>query len=270
VLEAEAAGFSSVWARDLVLRSDEYEDSDQEYEALIQLAYLAGVTQRISFGTAAVSLPFRHPAILARQAATLQALSGGRFTLGVGTGFRPDLYQVFGGRHADRYTLLAQSLQLMRGLWAGETLTADTPFGRFEGHRLGPLAKLPPPRVCLAGRNRPAAELLGALDGWLTHRRRFSTTQAEAGQFRDDAQRAGRPGDVLIDFAVALNDKPGTDFSLTWKDNVFPCGPAELVHALRAYSRIGISEVILAFVGSMPRLEQMRMVAAEVIPALAD
>lgn len=110
---AERAGFSSLGVIDRVVYPN--------YEPLIALAAAAAVTERIQLATAIVIVPNRaNAALLAKQAATIHHLSGGRLLLGVAVGIRPDDYEVSGVSMEGRGTRLEEMLSQMQRLWDGE------------------------------------------------------------------------------------------------------------------------------------------------------
>ncbi|GAA3222497.1 hypothetical protein GCM10017691_08600 [Pseudonocardia petroleophila] len=85
--DAERLGFGTAWLPDHVLPPEPYGDVyGGVYEPLVALSHLAAVTSTIRFGTSVLVLPLRDPFVLAKQVATLDRFSGGRFSLGVGTG----------------------------------------------------------------------------------------------------------------------------------------------------------------------------------------
>src|SRR5947208_10854241 len=92
------------------------------YESLITLAAVAGVTQRIRLITTVLLAPLRNPALLAKQAASLDALSGGRLTLGLGIGGREDDFRAAGAPFHDRGHRFEQQLDTIKRIWAGERL----------------------------------------------------------------------------------------------------------------------------------------------------
>jgi alkanesulfonate monooxygenase SsuD/methylene tetrahydromethanopterin reductase-like flavin-dependent oxidoreductase (luciferase family) len=110
---ADAAGFSSLGVIDRVVYPN--------YEPLIALAAAAAVTERIRLTTAIILVPNRaNAALVAKQAATIHHLSGGRLVLGVAVGVRPDDYEVSGVAMEGRGTRLEEMLDEMKRLWAGE------------------------------------------------------------------------------------------------------------------------------------------------------
>jgi len=118
---AEELGFDSVWATEHIIVGPEGVDPyGRVYDPLVTLAWIAGWTERIGLGTSIVLVPLHNPIHLAKEVATLQELSGGRFTLGVGMGWHKDEFAFMGvpferrGRRAD------EAIRLMRALWNGE------------------------------------------------------------------------------------------------------------------------------------------------------
>lgn len=267
-VSCEERGFDSLWVRDIPMKDDRRAvDVDQEFEGLVYLAYLAARTRRIALGTAVVSLPLRHPVLLAKQAATLDRLSGGRFRLGVGTGYRKDLYDVFGVDFDSRHERMRDSLKLLRQLWSGEEVTVRTTFGVIDGQEMLPRCVRPNgPEVLLASSSLPSPEFVPLVDGWMTHRRKLSQMRQDFAQVR----ATGPMRRAVLDVAVALGEKPGVEVEVPGLGNVLNVTPDQLVAVLRAVEDQGADEVILAFAGRVPRWEQVQLVAEQVLPALSS
>ena len=98
-------------------------------EPLITLAALAAVTSRIRLQTEVLLAPLHKPALLAKQCATLDRISGGRFTLGIGVGTRPDDYEVADVDFHRRGRVLDEQLPVLRRIWAGESDIGPKPIG---------------------------------------------------------------------------------------------------------------------------------------------
>jgi probable F420-dependent oxidoreductase len=118
---AEELGFDSVWATEHIIVGPEGVDPyGRVYDPLVTLGWIAGWTKRIGLGTSIVLVPLHNPMRLAKEVATLQELSGGRFTLGVGIGWHRDEFDFMGipferrGRRGD------EAIRLMRALWDGD------------------------------------------------------------------------------------------------------------------------------------------------------
>lgn len=118
---ADAAGFSSLAVTDRVVHHAK--------EPLVALAVAAGATSRIRLCASAIVVPSRETTLLARQAASLDALSGGRFTLGVGIGVRTDDYTATGADFRTRGRRVEEQLAAMRRIWAGEPADPERGIG---------------------------------------------------------------------------------------------------------------------------------------------
>ena len=130
--QAEQLGYESVWVHDHItydldwlghrtsgVIEDEALYQPDFYESISTLAYVAGFTQRINLGTAIIVLPLRDPRVLARQALTIQSLSGGRLVLGFGTGDYPADFQVMGIPYESKGALTDEYLDVLRTLFPG-------------------------------------------------------------------------------------------------------------------------------------------------------
>jgi probable F420-dependent oxidoreductase len=118
---AEELGFDSVWATEHIIVGPEGVDPyGRVYAPLVTLGWIAGWTERIGLGTSIVLVPLHHPMHLAKEVATLQELSGGRFTLGVGMGWHKDEFDFIGVEFEGRGRRADEAIRLMRALWNGE------------------------------------------------------------------------------------------------------------------------------------------------------
>jgi probable F420-dependent oxidoreductase len=118
---AEELGFDSVWTTEHIIVGPEAIDPyGRVYAPLVTLGWIAGWTQRVGLGTSIVLVPLHHPIHLAKEVATLQELSGGRVTLGVGMGWHKDEYDFMGVEFAGRGRRADEEIRIMRALWSGE------------------------------------------------------------------------------------------------------------------------------------------------------
>ena len=114
---ADAGPFSSLGTIDRLVYDN--------YEPLVLLAAAAGVTTRVRLMTSVLIAPVRDAVLLAKQAATMDALSGGRLTLGLGVGRREDDYQAVNGNFHRRGRLFEEQLAVMKRVWSGEGSVDD-------------------------------------------------------------------------------------------------------------------------------------------------
>jgi probable F420-dependent oxidoreductase len=118
---AEELEFDSVWATEHIIVGPEAVDPyGRVYDPLVTLSWIAGWTERIGLGTSIVLVPLHNPIHLAKEVATLQELSGGRFTLGVGMGWHKDEFDFMGVEFKGRGRRADEAIRLMRALWNGE------------------------------------------------------------------------------------------------------------------------------------------------------
>ena len=117
----EELGFDSVWATEHIIVGPEAVDPyGRVYDPLVTLGWIAGWTERIRLGTSIVLVPLHNPVHLAKEVATLQELSGGRFTLGVGMGWHRQEFDFMGVEFKGRGRRADEAIRLMRALWSGE------------------------------------------------------------------------------------------------------------------------------------------------------
>ena len=203
--QAEDAGYASLWSfqRLLVPEGSGMEPVYRSVlDPMVALGYLAAGTTRIRLGVAVVNLPFVSPTVLAKQATTVDVLSGGRLDLGLGIGWMPEEFAATGASTARRGARTEEYLAVLRTLWAGEVSSFDGEFYTIPAGRQDPRpVQRPGPPVLLGGMSRPAMERAGRIaDGWITSSRADLSKIGEAAAvIRDAAQAAGRdPGAVRI------------------------------------------------------------------------
>jgi probable F420-dependent oxidoreductase len=195
----ERLGWDSVWTTDHVLPDHSPRAADYAvlYEALATLAYLAGRTSRVRLGTSVIVVPMRNAVLLAREVATIDGLSGGRMTLGVGVGWSEaefsnlGLDDVFHRRGA----YLNESIAIWRHLWSG----SEEPFkGKFHAFHDYAFAPLPPQGAALpiivGGGSEAALRRAGELaDGWHSTGTGPDLFAEKVPLVREFARVAGRP-----------------------------------------------------------------------------
>src|SRR5947209_3647144 len=204
-VRAEELGYHSVWSfQRLLVGADQ--ELDPVYRSVLDpvvaLAFAAARTSRIRLGVAVINLPFVSPAYLAKQAATVDVLSGGRLDLGLGIGWMPEEFAATGASTARRGARTEEFLAVLRTLWAGGVSSFDGEFYSVPPGRQDPRpVQEPGPPVLLGGMSRPAMERAGRIaDGWITSSRADLSKVAEAvGVISEAALAAGRdPGAVRV------------------------------------------------------------------------
>ena len=201
--QAEEAGYASLWSFQRLL-VPEGSEMDPVYRSvldpMVALGYAAASTSRIRLGVAVLNLPFVSPALLAKQATTVDVLSGGRLDLGLGIGWMPEEFTAAGAGTARRGARTEEFLAVLHTLWADEVSSFSGEFYTIPAGRQDPRpVQQPGPPVLLGGMSRPAMERAGRIaDGWVTSSRAdLSAIAGAAAVIRDAAAAAGRDPDAV-------------------------------------------------------------------------
>ncbi|MCR9096692.1 MAG: LLM class flavin-dependent oxidoreductase [bacterium] len=180
---------------DSIWQSDRVVSREPAFEPMTLLSVIAGATRRLKFGTNAVVLPFRDPVTFARQCATLDILSDGRFlpTVGVGRGDAPE-WEATGRSPAGRGKKMDEALEVMTRLWTGENVDFEGEHYSLKGATINPRPKQQPLPLWLGGSSKPAIRRTARYGtGWLAPLQ----TPEEAGEtvagIKAECARIGRP-----------------------------------------------------------------------------
>lgn len=163
---AEELGFDSVWTtQHIVVGAEAVTDYGRVYDPLVTLGWVAGWTERIGLGTSVVLVPLHNPFNLAKQATTIQELSAGRLTLGVGVGWHRDEYEFMGVEFEGRGGRADEAIRLIRALWRGEH-EFEGRYWSFRGGTADPRPS-PAPEIWVGGSSPPAVRRARELgDAW--------------------------------------------------------------------------------------------------------
>ena len=208
----DAAGYAGLWSWDhLMGRGD---PTVPVVEGWTILSMAAAATQRVTVGTFVMNVMNRHPALVARMAATLQIGSGGRLVLGIGIGGAPKEHAAYGidfPAPPERVARLEEAVAVIRALWTGGPDTRESPFYPLRDAAAYPIP-VPPPPIIVGGETAAGARLAGRIgDGWSAFEDNFEAnlpiyleSLEAAGQRRED-QRVivGFQGDWLSDESIA-------------------------------------------------------------------
>lgn len=191
---AEALGFASIWLRDVPFNVPSFGDAGQTFDPFVYLGFLAANTKRISLATGSIVLPLRHPAHVAKAAATADVLSGGRLILGVASGDRPEEYPALNMTFDDRGKRFRDSFEYIKRMW--ETAPA---FENDYGNPYGGMDMLPKPTsgrlpLMITGGSQQSPDWLASNgDGWVTYPRNVQAQQRLISSWRTRAEELDAP-----------------------------------------------------------------------------
>jgi probable F420-dependent oxidoreductase len=240
----EGLGFAHLLAYDHVVGADPaihtgwagpYDLYSTFHEPLVTFGYLAAVTTSLELVTGIVILPQRQAVLVAKQAAEVDLLSGGRLRLGVGLGWNAVEYEALGEDFSNRGRRCEEQVDVMRRLWTEPTVTYRGAYHQISGAGLAPLPIQRPIPVWFGASSPRACRRAGRLgDGWFPMVGPGSELERTREAVREAAIEAGRdPTDI------------GMEGRVTWRANT-----DELVEELRRWADAGASHVSINTMGA--------------------
>jgi probable F420-dependent oxidoreductase len=261
--KAEQLGF------DFVSASDHLHGGRPTYEPWTMLSWIAAATSRIRVATRVLAVPYRHPAVLAKMAETLDRLSGGRLILGLGGGAVDQEFRAFGvgvRSPRDKVDGLAEAIRILRGVWSQPKFTFDGRLYRTDDAQLQPKPDHPIP-IWLGTYGRRALALTGQqADGWIPSLDYAPPEQIPALRERvlAGARAAGRdPNTVTCAYTLSVRFDEHADP----EPSVVAGAPDAVTDRLRSFAEFGFTAMNFIPVGPGQQ-EQIERLAREVLPAL--
>jgi len=201
VREIEALGFDGLVAYDHVLGADParpgwsgpYTIETQFHEVFVLFGFAAAITTRLQLSTGVLILPQRQTALVAKQAAALDVLSGGRLRLGVGVGWNWVEFDALGMSFNDRGKRVEEQIALLRELWTKPSVTFDGRWHHVDRAGLNPLPVQRPIQLWMGADSEPAIRRAARLaDGFFSHFAATDEGRAQATTFWEWVKEAGR------------------------------------------------------------------------------
>jgi probable F420-dependent oxidoreductase len=176
---AESLGYDYLLAFDHVLGANAdsrpgwagaYRHTDSFHEPFVLFGYLAGVTSRIGLVTGVLILPQRQTALVAKQAAAVDVLSGGRLRLGIGIGWNAVEYDSLGEDFTNRGRRSEEQIEVMRALWTNDVVTYDGRWDRIPDAGINPMpVQRPIPIWFGGGADQVLRRIAKSGDGWISN-----------------------------------------------------------------------------------------------------
>jgi probable F420-dependent oxidoreductase len=248
---AEEVGFDSIWVGDHYLYRGDGVHERGPWEAWTLLAALATVTQRVLLGPLVACLNFHEPAVLAKKAATIDEVSGGRLVLGVGAGWNRPEFDAFGIAFDHRASRFEEAFEIVRRLLDGERVTHDGRWHRVDDAVLLPQPLRRPSLMVGSSGPRVLAATLPFVDTWNTWYDWYGNTpqgfRAKHIQIDEACERTGRDPASLDRSACVLVRLDRNDPERPDAEGLTPLegSPTEIGDGLAAMAEAGADEVIL-------------------------
>lgn len=207
---AEALGYAHILSYDHVLGADTrarpnwrgpYSYHSLFHEPFVLYGYLAGLTQRVELVTGVIILPQRQTALVAKQAAAVDVLSGGRLRLGIGIGWNEVEYQALGEDFHNRGKRSEEQIAVLRALFSEESVTFHGRWHTIEAAGLNPLPVQRPIPIWLGGGSEATLQRIGRMgDGWFPQGSPDERAQEAIARLHAYAREAGRdPASIGIE-----------------------------------------------------------------------
>ena len=236
----EEMGYSHLEFFDHVLGADpaghpgwqgQYSIKDAFHEPFVVMGYVTSVAPNLELATGIVVLPQRQTALVAKQAAEVDVLSGGRLRLGVGNGWNAVEYEALGEDFHTRGRQMEEQLEVLRLLWTQESVTYQGRWHHITAAGINPLPIQRPIPLWLGGGAEPVVRRVGRMaDGWIPGLRPDERGREAIKRMRDYAREAGRdPADIGIE--ARINTVRGT--------------PEDWVRRIAAWEEVGATHLTL-------------------------
>ncbi len=267
---AEALGFSALWLRDVPFNVPSFGDVGQIYDPFVYLGALSGATQDIALGVASIILPLRHPAHVAKAAASADVLSGGRLLLGVASGDRPEEYPAMNMSFPDRGARFQDSFRYIRDMAQSfPTATHD------QGHLSGQIDMIPKPQagripmLITGGSQQPPDWVAEHGDGWMTYPRDPMAQKRAVDDYRTRVAKAGGPPKPVMQ-SLYVDLLPQADAEPRPIHLGFASGSRFLLSYLREIEGLGINHVALNLRFSSRDIDTvLKQLSEDVLPGFA-
>ncbi|MCW2612395.1 MAG: hypothetical protein QOC93_2739 [Actinomycetota bacterium] len=265
VQQAERVGFASVWVRDVPLADPAFGDAGQVFDPWVYLGHLAARTEVITLGTSSIVVPLRHPLDVAKAAASIDQLTGGRLLLGVATGDRPVEFPAYGLDADTRAERFREALAYFHAVLESRFPRIRSPLGVMDGNT----DLLPKPvyeriPVLMTGRGRQELEWIAAhTDGWLYYTPPFEQQRLVIQQWRRLTAGTGGRGFAPFAQATYLDLDPDPAAAPRRIHQGFSAGRTGWLAMMRDWQEIGIDQLMINF-------KHSRRPVAEVLDELGE
>ncbi|MFQ6094791.1 MAG: LLM class flavin-dependent oxidoreductase [Candidatus Bathyarchaeia archaeon] len=276
-------GFDSAWVCDhFVPWAAFVSKTTPTLEGFTAVSYLSGMFRRLAFGNIVLCNSYRNPAILAKMGATLQTLTGGRFILGIGAGWKEDEYIAYGYEFPPagvRIRQLEEGVQIIKRMWNEGVATFEGKYYKIDKAYCYPKPDPIPPLMIGGGGEKLTLRVVARhADWWNLANVSPQTYQHKLEILKKHCEREGRdPSEIVktLGNIVALAKSEGDAWKMAERspfiqkesqENYIVGNPERAIEKIKKYTKLGVEHFILRFV-DFPKIEGAKLFAEEVIPA---
>lgn len=240
---SEGSGYDHIWTTDHLLIPEEFSSPyGRCFESLSTLAYLAGQTEHVGLGTSIIVLPLREVVLFAKQAASIQILSGGRLMLGLGSGWNEVEFQSVRAPFKERGQYYDEAVQLFRWLMKGNSEFKGDFYSITDG-TFGPIPDRPIP-LFFGGNLGPSLRRVAKFgNGW--HPVGLSPEQIEKGA-RKLKELIGRKPRIILRISVNYSER-----NVRQRDRQKRSGlrgeSSEILEQIARYRKSGVTDIVCYF-----------------------
>ncbi len=231
VQAAEALGFDYLLAYEHVLGANPerpggwngpYTHTDSFHEPFVTFGYMAALTERIEFATGILILPQRPTVLVAKQAAQLDVLCGGRLRLGIGIGWNAVEFEALNENFRNRGRRSEEQVAVLRELWTKPLVTFQGDYHTISDAGLNPMPVQRPIPLWFGGGKDIVLRRMARLgDGWMPNTMSFDKTAYIVGKLKRYLEEAGRnPDDFGLDIRISMKQHPQAEWEAVvsqWK-----------------------------------------------------
>ena len=277
-LRGLGSDFDSVWCMDHFYPWQTWACRTADVlECFTTISYLSGVFTKLNFGSIVLCNSYRNPALLAKMGATLDALTGGRFILGLGAGWLEDEYRSYGYGFPPsmiRIKHLEEGVQIIRKMWSEEAANFEGKYFAVTNAYCNPKPD-PPPPIMIGGKGKELLRVVARYADWWNS---GNCTPKEYGRrldiLKDHCDRENRefkkiPKTMVNLVAIAKSEKGAQTIveksQHPWDEAYFAGTPERIKDQIRAFTDIGVKHFILNFL-DFPNLSGARLFVEKVMP----
>lgn len=271
--------YDSAWVADHVIPWATFVDKDVDtLECFATMSYLAGAFPKLDFGSIVLCQSYRNPALLAKMAATLQLLSGGRFIMGIGAGWKEDEYMAYNypfPKASVRIAQMSETVQIMKAMWTNSPATFEGKHYQIHEAHCSPMPSPTPPIMIGGGGEKLTLRVVAKYADWWdmpgpdveTYTHKLNVLRQHCAEVGRDADEIVQSWGATVSIAETESEAKRIAEGTPFGNNAIVGTPEQIIEKLRAYTDLGVENLIMRF-ADFPKTDGVKLFGETVIPAL--